>query len=48
MIPGNTPKVTQSAKESNCFPNSEPPFSHRASNPSKKSNTAAIAIHPDA
>jgi hypothetical protein len=38
---GANPKLTISAKESSCFPKSEPDLSKRATNPSKKSNTAA-------
>ena len=36
-MPGATPEVTISAKESNCLPNSLPTFNKRAANPSKKS-----------
>ena len=38
--PGATPKVTISAKESNCFPNSPCTFNNRAAKPSKKSKKA--------
>ena len=37
IIPGTTPLVTISAKESNCFPNSPETFKILAANPSKKS-----------
>ena len=41
---GRTPKVTRSARESNCFPNSDCAFNILAKNPSKKSEIAAIQI----
>lgn len=41
---GTSPKLTRSAKESNCFPNSESVLNNRAKKPSKKSNTAAARI----
>lgn len=41
-IPGTTPKVTMSAKESKSFPIGELTPSKRAAKPSKKSSTAAI------
>ena len=37
MHAGATPKLTTSARESNCFPNSEETFNSLATNPSKKS-----------
>ena len=43
MIPGKTPKVTQSASESSCLPNSECTLSARAAKPSRKSASSAIA-----
>ena len=53
MIPGATPKVTMSANESNCLPNSLCTFNSLATNPSRKSNIAeakmqigAISILP--
>lgn len=45
IIPGTKPKETISAKESNCFPSSEDTFNKRATNPSKKSATAAVKIN---
>ena len=44
MIPGATPNVTISARESNCFPSSPILFSFLAKKPSKKSNIAPRKI----
>lgn len=44
IIPGTKPKDTISAKESSCLPNSDWTFSNLATNPSKKSATAATKI----
>ena len=41
IAPGATPKETTSASESSCFPISESAFKSLATNPSKKSTTAA-------
>lgn len=53
IIPGATPNVTISARESNCFPSSPILFNFLAKKPSKKSNIAprkmkkgAISILP--
>ena len=41
IVPGTTPKVTMSAKESSCLPISDCILSNRATKPSRKSNTNA-------
>ena len=45
--PGATPKLTTSANESSCLPNSPLTFKMRATNPSKKSITADSPINID-
>ena len=45
---GATPKLTKSARESNCFPNSDCALSFLARNPSKKSKMADKRINNDA
>ena len=44
MIEGATPKLTISARESNCLPNSEYDFNSLATMPSIKSKIPAIII----
>lgn len=46
--PGATPKVTISAKESNCFPNSPEVLNIRAKKPSRKSKIAPKNIEKTA
>lgn len=48
IIPGKTPKLTTSARESNSFPIGLVTFNKRAAKPSKKSKTAARNIYIDA
>lgn len=45
MVDGATPKVTQSASESNSLPMGEDTLRKRADMPSKKSNVAPARIH---
>ena len=48
IIPGATPKVTISAKLSNCFPISELTFKSLADSPSKKSRNDPSKTNPPA
>ncbi len=45
MVDGATPKVTQSASESNSLPMGDDTFRKRADMPSKKSNVAPTSMH---
>tara|TARA_B110000285_G_scaffold231382_1_gene299997 strand:- start:7589 stop:8134 length:546 start_codon:yes stop_codon:yes gene_type:complete len=45
ITPGTTPKVTMSAKESNCFPSSPFVLNKRAEKPSRKSKNAPAKTH---
>ena len=47
-IPGATPKLTMSAKLSNCAPKGVPPPMALAANPSNTSKTAAANTNPHA
>ncbi len=48
MNVGASPKLTKSAKESICLPNSDCAFNNRAVNPSKKSKIIEIIIKKEA